>query len=297
MSPTARLDAELLLAHSVGLSRAAVLANGNQVLDNTAWRSYQQLIVRRSNREPVAYILGEREFYGLTFTVDSRVLIPRPETELLVELAIQLARDERQGDRETGRRGDRLKAGVATPPLQHSTAPTFHRSTAPPLRILDLCTGSGCIAIALAHHVPYAQIVATDLSVDALAVARLNVEHYRLGERVELRQGDLFAAVDGEFDLIVSNPPYTILQQVEAGVYQYEPHLALDGGMDGLSFYRKLIVEASHFLASHGTILLEIGADQGAAVAAMARHSWPTATVTVHTDLAGLDRAVQVTIR
>lgn len=255
-SPTARLDAELLLAQTLGWSRARILADGNQILDDTALRSYWHAIARRQALEPVAYILGEREFYGLHVLVDSRVLVPRPETELLIELALAVA--------------------------------------PPAARILDLCTGSGCIALALAHQLPLSHILATDLSPDALDVARVNIERYGLSERIELRQGDLFAAADGLFDLIICNPPYTILQQVDVGVYLHEPHLALDGGTDGLICYQRLLHDAGRFLAPAATMVLEIGAEQGPAVAALARKALPAAQVSVHTDLAGWDRAVQV---
>jgi release factor glutamine methyltransferase len=264
-SPTARLDAELLLAHALEIGRARLLAEHRQPLDHAAHERFSQSVARRAALEPVAYLIGAREFYGLDLYVDSRVLVPRPETELLVELALAHARAQ--------------------------------AASAAALRIADICTGSGCIALALAAQLPAAQISATDLSADALDVARINCERHRLEGRVALLQGDLCAPLVGQFHLLVSNPPYTILSAIDAGVRQHEPHLALDGGPDGLSLYRRLLACAPAHLAPGGALLLEIGADQGAAVSALAQHSFPHAKIMVHRDLAGHERVVVVTDR
>jgi release factor glutamine methyltransferase len=258
-SPTARLDAELLLAHSLGWSRAKLLAEGRAILECAQMELFRALIVRRADLEPVAYIVGQREFYGLDVVVNRSVLIPRPETELLVELALQRARQF---------------PGECT--------------------IGDICTGSGCIAVALAHHLPTAHVVATDLSPEALAVAAINVAHHCVAERVRLRQGDLLATLDTPVDLLVSNPPYTILAAIDEGVRRHEPWLALDGGADGLAIYRRLITQAPDYLRPGGALLLEIGADQGVAVSKLAQAAFPTANIAVHQDLAGLDRVVTV---
>ncbi len=258
-SPTARLDAELLLAHALGWSRAWLLAEGRALLESVQIERFRELIGRRADLEAVAYLIGQREFYGLEFVVNRSVLIPRPETELLVELALMRARQLPNG-----------------------------------CTIGDICTGSGCIAVALAYHLPAAWIIATDLSLEALAVAAINITRYDLAERISLRQGDLLAALDEPVDLLVSNPPYTILSTIEEGVRRYEPWLALDGGPDGLGVYRRLLTQAPAYLRPHGALLLEIGHDQGLAVSELARAEFPVAQIAVHKDLAGLDRVVTV---
>jgi release factor glutamine methyltransferase len=158
--------------------------------------------------------------------------------------------------------------------------------------IADICTGSGCIAVALAYHLPDVFVVASDLSADALAVAAANVERYGLGERVTLLQGDLCEPLPGPVDLLVSNPPYTILDEIDAGVWRHEPHLALDGGFDGLDLYRRLLAQAPTHLRPGGAVLLEIGATQAADVVALGQTWLPQARVEVLPDLAGHDRAV-----
>jgi release factor glutamine methyltransferase len=203
--------------------------------------------------------VGHKEFYGLEFAVDRRVLVPRPETELLVELALA----------------------------------AVHQIGAP-LRIADIGTGSGAIAVALAAHLPAAQIDAVDISAAALAVAEANVARHGLAGRVRLLQGDLLAPLDGLYDVIVSNPPYTILAEVEPNVLAHEPHLALEGGPDGADLYRRLLADAPAHLRPGGALLCEIGAWQGEIVASLARAAFPAAQVRVHQDLAGHDRVVSV---
>jgi release factor glutamine methyltransferase len=258
ISPTARLDAELLLAHILGWSRARVVAEREVVLTPAQQEAFGALVERRAAREPVAYLIGHWPFFGLDLVVDRRVLIPRPETELLVELALTEAR--RYADTQ--------------------------------ITIADIGVGSGAIAIALAIHVPHATVYGVDRSADALAVAALNVARYNLSDRVVLLEGDLLTPVPGPVDLIVSNPPYTILAEVDESVYRYEPHLALDGGPDGLDCYRRLIAAAPAYLKPGGAILLEIGAWQAEAVVHLLNQALPHAEVGVQRDLAGRDRVV-----
>ncbi|WP_041471047.1 peptide chain release factor N(5)-glutamine methyltransferase [Chloroflexus aggregans] len=258
ISPTARLDAELLLAHILGWSRARVVAEREVVLTPAQQEAFGALVERRAAREPVAYLIGHWPFFGLDLVVDRRVLIPRPETELLVELALTEAR--RYADTQ--------------------------------ITIADIGVGSGAIAIALAIHVPHATVYGVDRSADALAVAARNVARYNLSDRVVLLEGDLLTPVPGPVDLIVSNPPYTILAEVDESVYRYEPHLALDGGPDGLDCYRRLIAAAPAYLKPGGAILLEIGAWQAEAVAHLLNQALPHAEVGVQRDLAGRDRVV-----
>lgn len=259
-SPTPRLDAELLLAHALGWPRARLVAERAHAPAPEQAAAFAAMVARRAALEPVAYIVGHREFYGLDLLVTPATLVPRPETELLVELALEEAR----------RRG----AGPSA------------------LTVADIGTGTGAIAIALAAHLPSAVVYATDLSAAALAVAARNVERHGLGGRVRLLHGDLLAPLPEPVDLLVSNPPYTILAEVEPNVRAHEPRLALDGGPDGAAIYRRLLASARERLRPGGAVLLEIGAWQGELVAGLVREALPSLAVTVHQDLAGLDRVV-----
>lgn len=262
VSDTPRLDAEILLAHALGWSRARVLARLQETIPDDALQAFRVLVQRRAASEPVAYLTGRKEFYGLEFFVDRRVLVPRPETETLVAAALEWARQRFS---------------------PHDT-----------LLIADIGTGSGCIAVALAVHLPNAMIYATDLSSDALTVARQNVERHGVADRVVLLCGDLLAPLPQPVDLLVSNPPYTVLDDIDAGVRLHEPHLALDGGSDGLAIYRRLLAAAPQALRPGGALMLEIGATQAEAVTALARRAFPSAAVRVLRDLAGWDRVVTV---
>jgi release factor glutamine methyltransferase len=226
----ARRDAELLLLFAAGLRRSAFLAHSDDELDLGAATHYEVLLERRREGEPIQYITGACEFYGLPLRVTPDVLIPRPETEHLVESVLALA-------------------------------PAF---AAP--RIVDVGTGSGAIAVALAHELPMARIVAIDLSEGALAVALENAKHNAVADRIRFLQGDLLAAVAGEtFDLVVSNPPYVPAADRETlavEVREFEPGLALFAGEDGLEIYRRLIPDACGVLASGGLIALEMGCGQ-----------------------------------
>ncbi len=260
-SATPRLDAELLLGHILGWERVRVLAEGHAPLAEP-WRSaFRALVARRAALEPVAYLVGHKEFYGLDFLVDRGVLVPRPETELLVDLALRYAR--------------------GLPVQRHPV-------------IADIGTGSGCIAVAVAIHLVDALVYATDISPDALRIAGKNVERYGVAARVRLIQGDLLDALPEPVDLLLSNPPYTILSEIDEGVRRHEPRLALDGGPDGLDTYRRLLAAAPAALRPGGAVILEIGAAQGAAVSALALVRVPGARVSVHQDLAGLDRVVMI---
>jgi release factor glutamine methyltransferase len=256
-STTPRLDAELIIGHVLGWSRTRVLVERDHVPEPAQLAAIEELIARRATGEPVAYLVGTKAFYNLEFFVDRRVLVPRPETELLVEHALGLA-----------------------------------RSRSGPLTIADIGTGSGAIAIALATYLPQAHIYAVDLSADALAVAARNVQQHRLTERITLLHGNLLAPLPGPVDLLVSNPPYTIMAEVQPNVLQHEPWLALEGGPDGTAIYRRLLMQAPQYVHPGGAILFEIGAWQGEAVSELIRAAFPEAIVRVERDLAGLDRVV-----
>lgn len=230
----ARRDAETLLLHASGRGRTDLLAHGEDAISEDQTARYESLLDRRAKGEPIQYITGEAEFYGLPFRVTPDVLIPRPETEHLVETVIALA--------------------------QLFDAP----------RIADIGAGSGAIAVALAHHLPKAQIATTDLSQAALAITRENVRNNRVGDRIRFFLGDLLAPVPREqFDLVVSNPPYVPLHDrdsLSVEIREYEPALALFAGEDGLDIYRRLIPAAFAVLATGGFVALEIGYGQADAI-------------------------------
>jgi release factor glutamine methyltransferase len=231
----AKREAELLLAHVLGCTRLNLFVRFEEQPAEDQKARYRELIKRRLDGWPVAYLVGSREFYLLPFDVDPAVLIPRPDTETLVLEAL-----------------DRLK------PL---AAPA----------VLDLGTGSGCIAVSLAHQKKDARVTATDISPDALAVARRNAAKHGVADRVAFVDGDLFAPLPpgDTFDLIVSNPPYVAPGEFAAlapDVRDHEPRIALDGGPDGLAFYRRIATAAGPFLKPGGSLLLEVGATQDAAV-------------------------------
>jgi release factor glutamine methyltransferase len=290
-SSTPRLDAELLLAHALGWPRARLLAERDHRPTPDQAAALDAMTARRALGEPVAYLVGHKEFYGLDLVVTPATLVPRPETELLVELALAEARriDQRPETRDQGYQS-RTDAGLVLGPWSLVLGPSS-------LVLADIGTGTGAIAIALATHLPQASVYAVDLSGEALAVARRNVEEHRLGGRVQLLQGDLLAPLPGPVDLIISNPPYTILAEVERNVRDHEPHLALDGGPDGATIYRRLIAVAPAYLRPGGAVLLEIGAWQGALVTTLLREAFPEASVSVHQDLAGHDRVVRAILR
>ena len=235
----AQQDAELLLRHLLKTSRSWMLANLDTELLGTSWESYYDLLQRRYKGEPIQYILGETEFYGLPFCVAPGVLIPRPETEHLVEKVLQLAAEIPQRN----------------------------------LRIADIGTGSGAIAVALAHGLPEARIFATDLSLEALAIARKNAQCNQVAQRITFLEGDLLAPLAGEqFQIIASNPPYVPLadrDSLSVEVREFEPHSALFAGDDGLEIYRRLIPGARELLASGGWLALEIGYGQQAAITSL----------------------------
>jgi release factor glutamine methyltransferase len=279
ISETPRLDAELLLAHVLGWGRARLLAEGRLALTEAQASVFRDLVARRAALEPVAYLIGHKEFFGIDFLIDRRALMPRPETELLVELTLGFARRRTKDDR-------RPTSTIDGQPLVVGGRPS--------VVIADVGTGSGVIAVALALHLPEVQIAALDISPDALALARQNVERHGLAGRVRLLRGNLLDPLAAPVDLIVSNPPYTILAEIDEGVRRYEPHQALDGGADGLDVYRRLLNQAPAKLRPGGAVLLEIGATQAAAVTDLARRAFPDATISVHRDLAGHDRVVVV---
>ena len=256
--PDPAVDAAFLLSHVTGTPHLLLRAEGWRELTQSQLADYQALIDRRCQREPLQYILGTAQFMGVTLRAQPGALIPRNDTETLCEQALA---------RMQGRE-----------------------------RVLDLCTGTGALAIAIALQFPGAQVTAADISADALAVARQNIAD--TGARVTLRQGDLFAAAAGErFDIIVSNPPYITAE--EMADLQPEvcrgPALALYGGLDGLDFYRRIAREAPDYLLPGGWLLLEIGSAQAEAVSALLAERFEA--LAVYPDMQGLPRAVAARLR
>lgn len=268
-----QLDAELLLAYVLGVNRAAILARPEQQLTPKQLTRYRDLVARRGEREPLAYIVGHREFFGLDFMVDRRVLIPRPETELLVEHSLDIA--------------------------HRTAAPPAEAQSAAPLRIADIGSGSGAIAVTLAVHLPGATVYALDHSADALEVVAENARRHRVAARVHCLQSDLLSALPGPVDLITANLPYVTTgewRELAPEIRDHEPRSALDGGHDGLALIGRLLATAGPLLRPAGAILLEIGAGQGVAVTTLARECLPQTRVLVTQDYAGLDRLVVIEI-
>jgi release factor glutamine methyltransferase len=279
----ARLDTELLLAAAQAVTRSRLLAHLDETPTPIAARRFQTLLDRRAHHEPVAYILGHKEFFGLDLLVDRRVLIPRPETEMLVEQALGW-----------------IKTNSRFPPREgrSRTAPSDRAEEG--LRILDLGTGSGAIILAMASRLDTRHsLLAADRSVDALAIARANAERFGLSGRITFIHSDLLDSIDVPLDLIVANLPYVSQREwrdLSSDIVDYEPHEALDGGPDGLDLFRRLFVQAPQHLVPGGALILEIGSTQGASMMALARAAFPQAGVAVVKDLAVLDRVVTVTV-
>lgn len=254
----ASFDADLLAARVLGCDRAQLVARLRDEEPPDFAARFAPLVARRAAREPMAYIVGEREFWALTFEVSRDVLIPRPETELIVEEAMRQFADRQ------------------------------------PATLVDVCTGSGCLAVALATEFPGAAVVATDISEAALGVARRNAARHAVDGRIRIERADLLSGIDVQADLIVSNPPY-----VPAGsarglmpeVVDHEPHVALFAGDDGLEGYRRLLPMAASRLAAGGRVIVEVGYDQDGAVTDIAsRGGWRLAAV--RQDLQGITRTL-----
>lgn len=258
-----RLSAELLLSYVLGMKRIELYARADTPISKQQIQHLDELTKRAGQHEPIAYLTGKTEFYSLALNVTRDCMIPRPETELLVEQAIEFLR---------------TRSGAQF--------------------VCDLCTGSGCIAVALVKNLPDVRILATDISAVALRVAAQNIEGYQVGDRIELLCGDLFdpvvskLAVD-KLDLIVCNPPYVSAAEYEAlpkTVRDYEPRLALFAGSDGLDICRRIITEAGDFLKPEGSLMLEIGYAQGPAVKELLQQAGAFSEIKIEKDLRHNDR-------
>lgn len=262
-----RLSAELLLSHVLSLPRIKLYTDFDRPLKESDLTAYRELVRRAGEHEPIAYLTGKAFFFNLDFDVQPGVLIPRPDTETLVENVLQTVRHQ---------------SGLESP------------------RILDLCTGSGCIAAALALGLKSAVVVAADISPRAVLAAKSNLQRHGLADRTTVVQGDLFDALNGAvnaapFHLIVSNPPYipsAQIQSLDRNVRDYEPAEALDGGPDGLDFHRRILAQAADRLLPEGMFFLEIAFDQGPAALALGESFSDYTNVRLLRDYGGNNRVL-----
>ena len=261
-SPDAKLEAEVLIRHVLGIDRATFFRDLEEPVTDSDRQHLDDLVVRRLRREPLNYITGFREFYGLSFEVSDSVLIPRQETELLVETVISLARSRPKHE----------------------------------IKICDVGTGSGAIAISLAVNLPFAEITAIDISQSALDIADANRRTHGVYNRVALRRGNLLEPVDFKPEIIVSNPPYIPMGDLSLlqPEIQYEPRVALDGGTDGLELIRGLLSQSLDKVSSTGAILFEIDSSQENSARILAREYFPNADISVLDDLSGSSRAILI---
>lgn len=263
-SDEARLEAELLLMHALKTDRVHLYERLQDGLPVRTGAYYRRLLDRRLAHEPTPYIVGHKEFFGMEFEVTRYALIPRPETETLIELAIDFARDRYADNRFT---------------------------------IADVGAGSGVIAIALAYELPNARVIATDVSKRALALARRNAERHDVAARIEFVEGDTLLPIQGRAEIIAANLPYVTTEDWLATppeIRDWEPRRALDGGADGLRYIRRLFRQAPEKLARDGALFAEIGDRQGATARSLAEEAFPAAEVEVRPDLARRDRVICV---
>ncbi len=261
----ARNEAELLLMHSLGIGRAELYTRLRELISPLEAEGFWYLVQHRCHHEPTAYILKQCQFYGIDFYIDSRALIPRPESELLVEGALEFIRQ-------------RFPSEI-------------------PSSIADVGTGSGAIAIVVALHLPKAEVYAIDVSAAALEVARMNCSKHGVERQVHLLLGDMLQPLPEPVDIILANLPYvkdSELPQLSPEIKNFEPIIALAGGRDGLEKVRQLLPQAKQKLLPGGLILLEIGQGQGPVATALVKDYFPTAKIDLIPDLAGIERVVRV---
>jgi release factor glutamine methyltransferase len=259
-----RLSAEMLLAHVLGIKRIELYVQFEQPVDEAKLPPLRELVRRCGQHEPLAYLIGKTEFYSIELAITKDCLIPRPETEMLVQRAIEYLR---------------LREGTQ--------------------RVLDLCTGSGCIAVAIAKNHPAAEVTASDISDAALSVAARNIEKYKLLERVKLISGDLFdpliAGLDSQFDLITINPPYVTAaeyEKLDKNVREFEPKIALWAGQDGLDIYKRIVADVGRFLKPGASLMMEIGFQQGPAIRKLLELSGIFSRIVIEKDFNNNDRLV-----
>lgn len=263
-SPSFFLDAELILRYITGFSKVDIIKDRDKILDEDVVQRFFALIEERKKGKPIQYITGHQEFMGIDLCVHNNVLIPRPDTEILVEKVLELLKDKNKP------------------------------------KIVDVCTGSGAIAVSLAHYIPDAFVYASDVSIDAVECCRQNIAKHGLEDRMKLLQGDLLEplfeeGLEGKLDALVSNPPYISKKDMESlpvSVRCFEPHLALFGGMEGLDFYIRILKGAARLLKKGGILAFEIGYDQGDALKKIIGDQVTFGDIRIEKDLAGLDRVI-----
>jgi release factor glutamine methyltransferase len=263
-SDEARLEAELLLGHALGLDRPHLYQRLEEEIEPVKRRKFRRLLDRRLGHEPTPYILRHKEFFGLEFEVTPLALIPRPETETLVELVIAFAREQFDGT---------------------------------PFTIADIGCGCGIIAVSLAQALPSAQIIATDINPDSLGLTERNAARHKVGERVQLALGDLLAPLGEAVDIIAANLPYVPTADWEAlppEIRAHEPRSGLDGGPDGLKLISRLLAEAPSYLRPGGALFEEIGDQHGNPAKHLARQAFPQSRISVAKDMTGKDRVLIV---
>jgi release factor glutamine methyltransferase len=260
---SARLDAEVLMCHALQVKKSPLYVNLDEQLEDSARHRFIDFLIRRLRREPVAYITARQEFWSLDLLVTPVVLIPRPETERLVEISLECAG-------------------------------AFHRDL--PLRIRDIGTGSGAVAITLAKELPRAQVLATDISAAALEIARHNAARHGVADRIQFRASNLFDSIrEREFHLIVSNPPYVSsgeLVAVAPEIRMWEPRIALDGGLDGLDYYRGIVAQGFRHLLPGGALIMEVGAAMARAVGELLSAAGNYTPSRVYQDYGRKDRVI-----
>lgn len=266
---TPEFEAGVILCHGLKCNKSYLYSH-DRTLNKEELDLLNNMLIQRTNNVPLQYIIGETEFMGLSFVVSPDVLIPRQDTETVVEECIRLINlISKRAENE--------------------------RNFSNSVRVLDMCTGSGCIAISIAYHCPESMVIACDISKDALKIANLNCARNKVQNRVELLCGNLFEALQGQqqFDLIVSNPPYietNVIPTLQKEVRDYEPMIALDGGQDGLDFYKEIIEKAPMYLTQGGYLVFEIGYNQGQSVKKLMDGIF--CDINVYKDICGNDRVV-----
>lgn len=283
------MSAEMLLSNVLGLTRIELYTQFDKAVDQGELDRLHALTKRAGEDEPIAYLIGKTEFYSIELDITPDCLIPRPETELLVERAIEFLRSRTS-------QGPQMQYG-----LEEGQTP--EDSEHPTQFVCDLCTGSGCIAVAIAANFANARVIATDICDSALEVAAINVEKHNLSDRIALLHGDLFDPLisqldTSKFDLIVCNPPYVSALEFDAldkNVKDYEPKIALFAGTDGLDVYRRIIEQADLFLKADAAMMLEIGYAQGPAVKELIEQTNAFAEIAIEKDHHNNDRIITAT--
>ena len=277
--PDCKAEAEYLLSHLLNCKRSGLYLNHDKAIAIDEFQRFMGWLNRRIAREPSQYIIGEQEFWGLEFKITRDVLIPRPETEILVEEAVKTIYDLRFTIYDCS--FENRKPKIENPVL------------------LDLCTGSGCIAITLAKEIPQSTVYAVDVSEKAMDVARENAERHGVADKIHFLKGDLFEPLNGvdiTFDLIVSNPPYIskkTMKELQPEIRDYEPQTALCGGDDGLDFYRRIIAEAPNYLTKRGHLILEMGYGQAEEIKKLIKQNKTFEHIDIKKDFAGIDRVIK----